>query len=79
MTRASASETHGMNIFSETMAMAEYYERLANARGAEIAIQIDTIEHLLGVVRSAYDSLTDDNNSASAEAVLRVCLKRFGR
>ena len=70
MTRAAASDPRGLNALGETMA--QYYQRRTHERGAEI-------EHLLTVIRSAYDSLTDDNDSASAETVLRTCLKRFGR
>ena len=62
------AEPRGINIHGETMA--EYYQRRANERGADM-------EHMLTVIRSAYDSLVDDNDTASAEAVLRECLRKY--
>ena len=63
-------EPTGLNIHGETMA--EYYQRRTNERGADI-------EHMLEVMRSALDSLQEDNDAASAEAVLRTCLRKFNR
>lgn len=63
-------EPQGTNILGETMA--EYYQRRTNERGADM-------EHMLTVMRSALDSLVDDNDAAAAEVVLRVCLMKYGR
>jgi hypothetical protein len=51
---------------------AEYYQRRANERGADM-------EHMLEVMRFALDSLVDDNDSALAAKYLRTCLRKFGR
>lgn len=64
-----AREPTGMNIYGETMA--QYYQRRAHERGAEI-------EDMLTVMQSAVDSLINDNNSL-AEKVLSACLKKYGR
>ena len=37
------------------------------------------MDYMLVVMRSALDSLQDDNDSFSAEAVLRTCLRKYNR
>jgi hypothetical protein len=41
--------------------------------------QTQGVEQMLVAMRLALDSLTDDNDPASAEEYLRTCLRKFGR
>lgn len=50
----------------------EFLTRRVAERGADM-------EHMLEVVQLALDRLADDNDVASAQMVLRACLRKFNR
>jgi hypothetical protein len=56
--------------------MLEHFGELARQDHERLATDK---EHLLLVMRSALDSLVDDNDPASAEVMLRTCLGKYGR
>ncbi len=50
----------------------EFLTRRVAERGADI-------EHMLEVMADALESLEEDNDTSSAEIVLRTCLRKFNR